>query len=671
MIYGKLLLHDFSEGFISIFDVLSCLSKYSVVNNVIYIEKDTLLQYFLVEKEKDKNTESENENEKKKENGKDGIISSSEFEDGKTIEHDKVDEEKEKESDNFPPLYHLGDFYKELQRRNAEKRRTLDLQNSTKQKLEDNDNGQNDQEEAKQSIGKEENKRLEFLSYYTEDLFYIVDVVITGFQWNEDDVELARTLLNQGAKFCFFDLELYHLTTKEDEQEGDQGENIKDKHRDWLSYLMDYVYENLLQEEDHITSILPFDRIGLRVYGECYTDGVQDSNGNTLVQSRSFTVEDIISVMQAASNRFKAIIFKGSLWNNEAVLKDMKNYSNVPETEPQFKDSENEKVEEKINEDALKYCLGKEILKAYRGKEGHLNYLDVLFEDEELSCQDISYLHLKFHIDVVADVDYLAQLKLDEDSISFESKYEVPLESILPLKGKASSEEATGTRCLASIFASFLRSDRHDLLYTTVVSDEMGLTLGLVYSNKESILKAIQERRGLYYSRSRAGLWRKGDTSGAIQELVSIHLDCDSDAVLFVVKQLGTESTSQHFCHLSRRNCWSDDSGLGYLQRVLQNRLEKAVEGSYTARLFKDPTLLRNKLLEEAQELAEAESPKHIAEEGADVLYFTMVRLVAGGVSISDVARQLDLRSRKLIRRPGNSKQSRIDAANQILRKKK
>ena len=156
MIYGKLLLHDFSERFISIFDVLSCLSKYSVVNNVIYIEKDTLLQYFLVEKEKDKNTETENENEKKKENGKDGIISSSEFEDGKTIEHDKVDEEKEKESDNFPPLYHLGDFYKELQRRNAEKRRTLDLQNSTKQKLEDNDNGQNDQEEELPKVANNE-----------------------------------------------------------------------------------------------------------------------------------------------------------------------------------------------------------------------------------------------------------------------------------------------------------------------------------------------------------------------------------------------------------------------------------------------------------------------------------------------------------------------------------
>ncbi|KAA0153210.1 hypothetical protein FNF29_03398 [Cafeteria roenbergensis] len=204
------------------------------------------------------------------------------------------------------------------------------------------------------------------------------------------------------------------------------------------------------------------------------------------------------------------------------------------------------------------------------------------------------------------------------------------------------------------------RSDRPDGLVTTVVADELGVALGLVYSSAESIAAAVAEGRGVYWSRSRGGLWRKGESSGMIQTLVRCRLDCDSDALLFTVRQAGSPPS---FCHLLTRTCWGDDTSIGSLQRILQSRLEAAPAGSYTKRLFEDPELLRAKLLEEAQELSETETPDHAAAETADVIYFAMVAAVARGASLEDVQNHLHWRSRKVKRRPGNSKPERIQAA--------
>jgi phosphoribosyl-ATP pyrophosphohydrolase/phosphoribosyl-AMP cyclohydrolase/histidinol dehydrogenase len=85
-------------------------------------------------------------------------------------------------------------------------------------------------------------------------------------------------------------------------------------------------------------------------------------------------------------------------------------------------------------------------------------------------------------------------------------------------------------------------------------------------------------------------------------------------------------------------------------------RLQNAVEGSYTRRLFNDPELLRKKLLEESQELIEAETVDHVAAEAADVIYFAMVKVVAAGASLNDVEKILDQRGLKVTRRPGNAK---------------
>jgi len=88
------------------------------------------------------------------------------------------------------------------------------------------------------------------------------------------------------------------------------------------------------------------------------------------------------------------------------------------------------------------------------------------------------------------------------------------------------------------LYTTLLTSDRSDGLYTTLVVDERGVSLGLVYSSDESIREAIKTGKGVYQSRKR-GLWRKGESSGDTQDLIRLDVDCDSDTLLFVVKQNG------------------------------------------------------------------------------------------------------------------------------------
>ncbi|KZT74349.1 histidine biosynthesis trifunctional-protein [Daedalea quercina L-15889] len=207
---------------------------------------------------------------------------------------------------------------------------------------------------------------------------------------------------------------------------------------------------------------------------------------------------------------------------------------------------------------------------------------------------------------------------------------------------------------VADAFLSPLTSDRPDGLIPTVVSsyNEGGRSLGLVYSSQESIRESIVSGKGVYQSRKH-GLWRKGETSGATQEVVGIRLDCDSDALEFSVIQRGAG-----FCHLNRPSCFgaSETKGLLALEKTLQSRLESAPEGSYTRRLFDDPALLRAKVMEEADELCRAETKDEVAFEAADLVYFALTRCVAAGVSVADIERSLDRKAKKVTRRAGNAK---------------
>ncbi|KAI8923892.1 histidinol dehydrogenase-domain-containing protein [Entophlyctis helioformis] len=188
---------------------------------------------------------------------------------------------------------------------------------------------------------------------------------------------------------------------------------------------------------------------------------------------------------------------------------------------------------------------------------------------------------------------------------------------------------------LASAVASQLKTDRADGLLPTIVADEHGVALGLCYSSRESIRAALVSGTGVYMSRNR-GLWHKGATSGATQQLHRIDWDCDGDTLRFTVSQ-----APPGFCHLDTRTCFGPDRG----------------------RLFEDPALLRAKILEEAEELCDASDKEEIAWEAADLLYFALAKCVAEGVSLADVERHLDARAKKVSRRAGNAKPKFVAAA--------
>ncbi len=206
----------------------------------------------------------------------------------------------------------------------------------------------------------------------------------------------------------------------------------------------------------------------------------------------------------------------------------------------------------------------------------------------------------------------------------------------------------TGRLHLGDALASCLRSDRPDGLWPTVVCDQHGTALGLAYSDRQSLREAVERRQGVYRSRSR-GLWVKGETSGATQELLRVDADCDRDALRFTVRQTG-----DGFCHLGTRTCWGPDRGLPALERRLAARLADRTDGSYTLRVASDPALLAAKLAEEAAELAEAEGADEVTWEAADLLYFTLVAMGRGDVTVERVLAELDRRALAVRRRDGS-----------------
>jgi phosphoribosyl-ATP pyrophosphohydrolase len=188
-------------------------------------------------------------------------------------------------------------------------------------------------------------------------------------------------------------------------------------------------------------------------------------------------------------------------------------------------------------------------------------------------------------------------------------------------------------------------------LWPTVVCDEEGRALGLVWSTKESLEAAVRERRGIYWSRSRDSLWIKGETSGATQELVRVELDCDRDALRFVVRQEGSG-----FCHTGTPGCWPTPFTLSTLSDVIERRGQEAPEGSGTAKLMGDSALLASKLREETEELIQAleteEDASEVIHEAADLLYFTLVAAASRGADVDSLRRELAQRSLRVRRRP-------------------
>lgn len=177
-------------------------------------------------------------------------------------------------------------------------------------------------------------------------------------------------------------------------------------------------------------------------------------------------------------------------------------------------------------------------------------------------------------------------------------------------------------------------------LIPTITSDTAGQVLMVAYSNKDSLRQMFNTGKMWYYSRSRKKLWMKGETSGHIQDFVKVRTDCDSDALLVTVDQ------TEVACHFDNYSCFGDKKfSLYELYDVIKDRFENPKPGSYTATLTHEK--VREKILEEANEVVEAEQRDHIIWEAADVLYFLTVLLAKSDITIDDVLTELRRRRKQ------------------------
>ena len=177
------------------------------------------------------------------------------------------------------------------------------------------------------------------------------------------------------------------------------------------------------------------------------------------------------------------------------------------------------------------------------------------------------------------------------------------------------------------------------------------------YADRAAIERTLETREATYYSRSRGEQWVKGATSGHTQRVVSVHLDCDGDSVLYRVEQTGPA------CHTGEYSCFytplledqAPGTGLdGTLERVygtISERLATLPENSYVARLHAgglDRVL--KKISEEAGEVllaAKNGDRAELATEAADLFFHTLFAMAELGVSPGDVAAVLGAREGK------------------------
>lgn len=176
-------------------------------------------------------------------------------------------------------------------------------------------------------------------------------------------------------------------------------------------------------------------------------------------------------------------------------------------------------------------------------------------------------------------------------------------------------------------------------LLPTVVEDVNGQVLMLAWSSRASLTEALRTGRGVYYSRSRKRIWRKGETSSNVQSLLKCRFDCDADTVLFTVQQKGSA------CHLGSYSCFGKKRfDLSGLQRIVNSR-RTADGGSLSRRLLEDPEFLSRKIMEEAGEVTESSGRDGTLWEVADLAYFLTVLLEMRGCTWREVEMELEGRS--------------------------
>jgi len=193
--------------------------------------------------------------------------------------------------------------------------------------------------------------------------------------------------------------------------------------------------------------------------------------------------------------------------------------------------------------------------------------------------------------------------------------------------------------------------DEQGLVPVVVQDWRTGEVLTLAYANEEAVRRTRESGELHLWSRSRQEQWHKGATSGNVQVVKALRLDCDGDALLALVEPAGPA------CHTGERTCFHNGEteppapheALPALERTLQDRKRDRPAGSYTVELLDDPPLIGAKVQEEAEEVARAareETDDRVDEEAADVIYHLVVLLQSRGLSLADAERVLDERSR-------------------------
>ena len=198
------------------------------------------------------------------------------------------------------------------------------------------------------------------------------------------------------------------------------------------------------------------------------------------------------------------------------------------------------------------------------------------------------------------------------------------------------------------IDAAQLRFDEQGLIPAVVVDGDSGQVLTLAYMNVESLRLSMEEGRTCFWSRSRGELWRKGETSGAVQRIIDITADCDGDALVVRVRKEGPA------CHTGAESCFhvplytgAEPEGftMDALYAMLKGRRERPREGSYTSYLFeKGMDKILKKVGEEATEViigAKGADRRETVYEISDLCYHLLVLMVEMGIPLEEVRGEL------------------------------
>lgn len=199
--------------------------------------------------------------------------------------------------------------------------------------------------------------------------------------------------------------------------------------------------------------------------------------------------------------------------------------------------------------------------------------------------------------------------------------------------------------------AQSLKFDAHGLIPAIVQDHYTKQVLTLAYMNAETLALTIAEGRTVFWSRSRGQIWRKGETSGNVQRVVSITADCDKDALVVEVIKDGPA------CHTGAESCFfnpvyvSDElkqfTWQG-LYNLIEGRKTDPQEGSYTSYLFdKGLEKILKKVGEECTEVIIAGGKRDRAEtifEISDLAYHVLVLMIELGISVEDITKELEKR---------------------------